>query len=149
MNYGPQGPYFWAFFIPNRAKLCPNSFFFLFSRKFSIGFTQNLILSSLELLLQVCRIWVPGAQWDYMSRTYFEDYWANFHDLKAVKKPVGPSCTLAWLFSLGTPGGLERALGAQILSGVRYMFANTGLIFVLMYGDIQHSWHNILIVLLV
>ena len=51
-----------------------------------IGFTWNLFLSSLELHLEMCRIWSTEAQDKILnlSGTYLGDYWADFHDLKAL-----------------------------------------------------------------
>ena len=87
-------------------------------QKVSSGFAWN----SLELLSEVRRIWAPralgakvkGPMGPNFSRTYFGDYLADFHDSKAVWKPLDPRCALVGSFSSEGPLGLK---GAKIFSG--------------------------------
>ena len=57
--------------------------------------------------------------------------WTDFDDSKAIWKPFGPRCALCWPFSCKGPRGPHKDQGAQIWTGIRYMSANTGLIFAL------------------
>ena len=85
--------------------------------------------SSLELLVEVCRIWasgpkkgakIKGPMGPNLSGTYLGDCWADFHDFhdsKAIWKPIGiwQWSALAWSFSLRY---VKRVHEAQLLSGI-------------------------------
>ena len=102
--------------------------------KFSAWFTRTFFYnkSSLEVQLEVCRIWAhgaPGAQvdnghwelWDQICvRHILETTGPIFiiEKAKATWKPLDPRCALAWSFSLDVPWGLKTALGAQILCSI-------------------------------
>ena len=77
------------------------------------------LLSSLELLLEVCRIWamgpkVKGPMVPNFSRTYLDDCWTNFHASKAIWNPLDPQCRLAWSLSLWAPGASKGPWGPNL-----------------------------------
>ena len=119
IKYGPWGPYFSVLFDPwgNRLKVSFTSIL----QKVSTGFTGNF-LSSLELLLEVCRIRAPRGQkahWDKIcSRHNLYTTGLIFMTLKPYEIPSALDAHWLGHVSLEAPGGLQRAQGAQILPGI-------------------------------
>ena len=61
VNYGPCSPYFGAFFLSQIGPKCQKSTFNLFCKGFPLDSHETYLLSSLELFLEVCRIWSPKS----------------------------------------------------------------------------------------
>ena len=136
VNHGPWGPYFQAVFYPEKGH---NRSKFRFDKVCKVSRMIHMKLfynrSSLELQLEVCRIWAygaPGAQvykgqwelWDQICVGHILETTGPIFIIKKAKaiwKPLDSRCALAWSFSLNVPWGLKRALGAQILWGYMYM----------------------------
>ena len=57
----PVGQIFWPFLAPNSAKIRPKAVFHLFCKSFPLDSHETCLLSSLELLLEVCRILAPRS----------------------------------------------------------------------------------------
>ena len=83
---------------------------------------------------------LKGSMGQNLSMTYFDDYWTECHDSKAIWISFGPRCLLSQSFP---QGGFKRSHVAEILFGIRYMSANSRLISPFMiynrpHGDVQH-----------
>ena len=127
---------FWPFSTRNSAKYAKIHVSSIL-QNVSTGFTWNLFSSSLELLLEACRIWPHRVPWAQEIKTQFvrniswrllgQILWFESH-----MKALWP-LDAYWLdyFPLGALGVIKRVRWAQIVSAISYMSVNTGMIFAL------------------
>ena len=73
-NMGPRGHILGSFFTLNRAKIRSTVSFCLFCKMFPLDSDETRFLSSLELLLEVCRIWDPRG---HIFLSFLTPNWAK------------------------------------------------------------------------